>query len=180
MDGDGVRVWDRLPGEPTGWFDRFEIYRALGPDRSIEQCYHAWVDAAGGSAKAHRGPRPSRHWYAAAHRYDWTGGAHAYDDNFRQQLRAAEADQRFDARRRRLALVGGLLEGVGAALSRLDFDQLTVDEVRELLPTLRIMLKDLVQMERLEFGEASEIVEDTTVLEVAADVRAALARAYGE
>ena len=47
-----------------------------------------------------------------------------------------------------------------------------------MLGTLRMLFKDLVQMERLEYGEATEIIEDAgpTVDE---DVRAMIDKVYG-
>ena len=47
-----------------------------------------------------------------------------------------------------------------------------------MLGTLRLLFKDAVQMERLEYGEATEIIEDVgpTVDE---DVRAMIDKVYG-
>ena len=46
-----------------------------------------------------------------------------------------------------------------------------------MLGTLRLLFKDLVTMERLEYGEATAIVEDTASL--SDEMEAALSKAYG-
>lgn len=181
-----MNVWDRWPGEPSRWFDRFECYRALGPGRSVDGAFAAWragLDArAGGKrgAKGREGSRANRHWYAAAQRWEWERRATAYDDHWRAELRAAEEARRFDARQRRLSVVAGLLDDVAGALAKLDLSELDGGEVLALLPQLRVLLKDLVQMERMEFGEASEIAQGSEDREIAEEVRAAIAKAYGE
>ena len=42
-DGDvfGAGCWDRLRGEPTLWYERFTIYRLLGPGRTLVAAHHS-------------------------------------------------------------------------------------------------------------------------------------------
>lgn len=194
-----MNAWDRRPGEPSRWFDRFEHFRALGPQRSVDRAALVWsrgraataATAASGavsagtvtdverSAKVGKSQRASRHWYAAAELWDWEARAAAYDDHLRDELRRAEEARRFDARQRRLAVVEALLDDVAGALAKVDLSQLTDEQVLGLLPQLRVYFKDLVQMERLEYGEASEITEESGDHEIAEDVRAAIAKVYG-
>lgn len=189
-----MNAWDRRPGEPSRWFDRFEHFRALGPQRSVDRAALVWSRATSPtpsavsagtvtdvkrSAKVGKSQRASRHWYAAAERWDWEARAAAYDDHLRDELRRAEEARRFDARQRRLAVVEALLDDVAGALAKVDLSQLTDEQVLGLLPQLRVYFKDLVQMERLEYGEASEITEESGDHEIAEDVRAAIAKVYG-
>lgn len=193
-----MNAWDRRPGEPSRWFDRFEHFRALGPQRSVDRAALVWsrgggatapsaagavsagtVGGADRDAKGGKGTRANRHWYAAAERWEWQARAAAYDDHLRDELRRAEEARRFDARQRRLAVVEALLDDVAGALAKVDLSQLTDEQVLGLLPQLRVYFKDLVQMERLEYGEASEITEESGDHEIAEDVRAAIAKVYG-
>ena len=178
-----MNAWDRRPGEPSLWFSRFETFRALGPSRTVDAASLAWTAAAVASgdrsARVRRSQRASRHWYAAADRWDWVARATAYDDHLRDELRHAEEARRFDARQRRLALVESLLDDVGDALAKLDLSELTDVQILEMLPQLRVYFKDLVAMERMEYGEASEITEGSEDHEIADEVRAAIAKAYG-
>ena len=76
------QAWDRMPGEPTMWFNRFERFRLLGPDRSILGAYaeyRAEKDERSGRTR----PRPTSApapWERNAEEWFWRERATAWDD----------------------------------------------------------------------------------------------------
>lgn len=62
--------------EPARWFARFEIYRHLGPERTIEEAWRRWRDR---ESRGIKGKRPSRHWSAMSQEWRWKERAEAWD-----------------------------------------------------------------------------------------------------
>lgn len=181
-------IWEREKGEPSLWYGRFEVFRLLGPGRSLDGAYGAEEQGRRGEgeqgreAKGSKGKhkkRPSRHWYAAAKRWRWIERAEAWDGAERERVRGLEADRRFDARQRRLSQIEAVQTGTFAALSKIKWDELEQAQVLALLPQLRLVFSDMMKAERLEYGEASEITKDADGLDVAAEVAERLRKVYG-
>ena len=82
----------RRPAEPARWYARFEVFRLLGSNRSIEAAFRACSDAEGLTAT-----RPGSIWYAMAREWAWEERAGAWDAEQREYLRLHEQDRRFDA-----------------------------------------------------------------------------------
>ena len=101
-----------------------------------------------------------------------------WDAEERTRYLGAEAARRIDARLARLAAIEGQRIAVSRALSSADLSELSKEEAREMLGTLRLLFKDAVQMERLEYGEATEIIEDVGPT-VGEDVKAMIDKVYG-
>ncbi len=81
-ESDKRAAWEQLPGESDRWYERFTLYRMMGPERTIEQAAkrnetQRTLGAAVSNRKLPK--RPSRHWYYAAKRFDWTQRAAAWD-----------------------------------------------------------------------------------------------------
>lgn len=72
-----VLPWDHQPGERTLWYRRFAIYRALGPNRTLED---AWGVC---SMLGRRVPQPDESppevWHAMAKTWNWEERAQGYD-----------------------------------------------------------------------------------------------------
>lgn len=164
-----VDAWARQPNEPGHWYDRLERFRLLGPGRSIEAVYRQEKETG----------RPSKHWYAAAKTWRWGERAEAWDGAERELIREAEADRRFDARQKRLTEEETLRAGMFAALSKIEWGKLDQVQALGLLPQLRIFYSDMIKAERLEYGEATEVVQDADGLDVAADVVKLAKKVYG-
>ncbi len=162
-------AWARQSNEPGHWYDRLERFRLLGPGRSIEAVYRQERESG----------RPSQHWYAAAKKWRWGERADAWDGAERERIRAAEADRRFDARQRRLNQIEAVQVGAFAALSKIKLDEVGQAQALALLPQLRLLFEGMMKAERLEYGEASEIVKDADGLDVAAEVAERLRKVYG-
>lgn len=86
IDPDG-KPWDRLRGETSRWYARFDVYRSLGPNRSMGAAYKAW-HAAENIAHPDTAPKmratyngvnaPDTVWRVAT-RWRWTERAEAWD-----------------------------------------------------------------------------------------------------
>ncbi len=112
--------WDRQPGEPSEAYDRFQIYLALGPERSYSDAVRAYLTPSATrkprSAEVRRKqvrlqekfashPEPDRYvngfatsWLRLAHRWDWLRRADVYD-----ALQEALAAEKRDLEAQRLA-----------------------------------------------------------------------------
>ena len=56
--------WNRQPGEPAFWYDRFTTYLLLGPQRTIKA---AWLHHAAGTTRSHKRTLPGS-WSKASRR----------------------------------------------------------------------------------------------------------------
>lgn len=116
--------WDRRPGEPMLWFARFELYRELGPGRTIEDVWR--LNKAQQSAPS-EAKRPHNRWYDLAREWEWQERAEAWDEEQIAQQRAAtlaaiqerrqrEAAERDKARQNRRSLLNGFLGKLSESL----------------------------------------------------------------
>lgn len=148
------RPWDRRPDEPTRWYARFDIYRLLGPTRTLEDAYRAT------QAVEHLpGQRPGAGWRTAAKRYCWQERATAYDDAQRADLHDHLQDRRDQARHTRLHMVEQLLRMVFNVILGANLATLDQNEARTLLPTLRVLFMSLLGAHRTEYGPPADSVD---------------------
>jgi hypothetical protein len=77
-------IWDQLPNEPDAAYNRFLVYRNLGPSRSLQS---AW-DAQKVSNRGKSG-RVSGQWQKDSADYQWVERANAWDGYQLQQAGAA-------------------------------------------------------------------------------------------
>lgn len=127
--------WDRQPNEPSAWFERFERFRLLGANRTIEAVFQQEQ----GDAKGSKGKRPTRHWYEAADTYQWRWRSEAWDDAERQKERDRYEQERQKEREARLALLRAGRSRLAQALTALDATKLKPAEV---FSALRIILQE--------------------------------------
>lgn len=140
-------LWQRLPDETAIWFARFDAYRLIGPNRSIDECYRR-------VSGLHRlsGKRPGQAWYNAAEKWRWQERADAWDAVERERLQAIEATRRFDAREERLGVIAEMMRMVQGVIATADPSTLTMVEAREMLPMMRLLLRDMMAAQRIELG----------------------------
>ena len=188
-----LNEWDRLPGESGIWYGRFDLYRLLGTGRSLDATYRTLRQAqrpAGGQAQRPAGEKAQRpagepaepgragaSWWANAEKWEWQRRAEAWDVVERDLLRAAEEERRRDARERRLYLLGEVRESSWKALLAANLSELSEEEARGMLGSLRLLFMESLKGERLEMGEPTEIVAEGDVVSFRADE---LARAENE
>jgi len=170
--GGNVHEWERLAGEPIRWFTRFECYRLLGPTRSLDAAYRAALVRSSG--------RVGGGWREAAKRWRWTERAEAWDLWELAALRAADEERRRVAREARIELLQRTRVQADAALSAAHLEQLTEEEARAMLGSLRMLLFDTLKAERLELGEPTEIIGDVDVVRFRADELAKAEEELGE
>jgi len=91
QSGNHRKPWDRLPDEPTRWYDCFLVYRNLGTHRTIIDAYRYYRKCKG-CADASKIANASGDWYRSRALYDWDKRAALYDDYIIRQAEA-EAEQ---------------------------------------------------------------------------------------
>ncbi len=123
--------WEQQSDEPELWYDRFTVYRLLGPTRTLPKAY-ALVSRLQGK----HGAQSSAHWHKYVKRWQWEQRAADFDA---EQVRLRQVDE-FN---RRQATVDHLLALVVQAVLTADLPALSQVEARKLLPTLRLFYRDL-------------------------------------
>ena len=91
-------AWEKRSDEPLAWFNRFERYRLLGPQRSLEAASQRCAEVEG-----QRCPTSSRTWCDASRR--WQERAQAWDATQPSPLPGEEEAHRSDARQERLGMI---------------------------------------------------------------------------
>lgn len=81
-----MNAWDRQPGEPSLWFDRFERYRLMGSGRTMLGCYHQEQDK-NGQERTNNIPGS---WRTAIETWRWRERVEAWDTHRANQLRAED------------------------------------------------------------------------------------------
>lgn len=79
-------AWDQIEGEPNLWFDRFTIYRLLGPKRSIRFAHRQQAPKSLKKPQSLPGA-----WKDAAIQWTWKERAEAWDAARREDLECEAA-----------------------------------------------------------------------------------------
>lgn len=152
--------WSRQPTEPALWYNRFDVYRLLGPRRSIERAYNVCKDSDSLSA-----PRPGANWYDQAHRWRWTPRAEAWDEQERERLRDLDSSRREDARNVRIDMINSVLDTV---FERLITDLRLPDTTD--VGSLRLIFRDMLAAQRADLPFLSPATHETSVQFTADDL----------
>lgn len=166
------KAWDQQPGESELWFGRFDVYRAMGRKRTMRKA-RALLLAQGVPEVG-----VLDNWQRMSSQWNWVERAKAFDRYELELFRKEEMDMRQAARRERLELIGERLFEVNQALITADVGGMSKDEARGYLSDLRQMLDQLIKAERMEYGEASEVV-DTNHDALVEDLNRMIEKAYG-
>lgn len=109
--------WERLPGEPNLWFDRFfKYFLKQGARRSVIEAFRRYRAAEGdGQHFGQSGPN----WQLEAHRWNWFARAEAYDEHQRmldhikwEERRATLREKEWDVSNELLEIAQGHLKTV--------------------------------------------------------------------
>ncbi len=138
----GRHPWDRQPEEPPRHYERFLVYRRLGPKRSVRKA----VETQNLPKKDRNGVR--QYWSDIATQWKWVARAHAWD-RWRQDLAQKRADalaiasaereaEELEAERRRQIRAGRNAVHAGSAvIARMvslirsgDLDKMTLERVK--------------------------------------------------
>ena len=76
QDTSTLKPYDQQPGEPDKWFDRFQRFCHLGPNRSLLAVYRQLISNPARSV--------SKAWRQNADQYNWRARAAAWDADQRQ------------------------------------------------------------------------------------------------
>ena len=166
-----MNPWDRETGEPGMWYDRFEVYRLLGPTRTIDAAYRisSGLDSRAGLA-----------WWRRAKEFNWKQRAEDWDKVGWRNQAAAEEHRRTEARERRLLLLAQAREAVWHALKRADLAEMDTDEARRQLSSLRLFFGDILRLERLELGEGQAAAAPDEPPQLDEEIRAVLENVYAQ
>jgi hypothetical protein len=143
--------WDRQPGEPNLWFDRFERFRLAGPSRSLLAILNAERERHG----KRKGRSVPTAWTKNARLWDWRARALAWDEHERRQTRARHAEQKAEMDHRHIQEAKAIQSKVIQRLKSLDPSELSpTDLARLFVPA--------VNVERIASGELAPLVEPST------------------
>ena len=131
--------WEQRPDEPPKWYTRFRIFLRLGPSRNLTAAYRIWANSQGRPSQTAR--KKSREWH-------WEERAIAYDKAKREEKAAFEAAREAESRERNLHLNSKIFDAINAAFDIADLKNLTKEEARALLPTLRGYLSTASELQR--------------------------------
>lgn len=108
--------WDQQPGEPTLWYDRFEMYRFQGTRRTMMGLYNEYRRARG------RGPAnsPPHAWSRAYQAWRWKDRATAWDLSLIERRKEEFDQERQNNKRLRLDMAEALREKVLESIQKLD------------------------------------------------------------
>lgn len=110
----GEHTWDRMrigdELEPLMWFDRFTIYRLLGPDRSYLAAYRQWREEAGKSAK----PKTIPHsWDLNVRKWRWLDRVPSWDEHLIRDRMERQESNRAEMLRRH-AMLGRAMQAIAS------------------------------------------------------------------
>ena len=140
-DDTSPKPWDQQPDEPPEWHNRFHIFLTLGPSRTLTAAFHEWS----GSDGKHSSTVSQR-----AKEWRWKERAMAFDQANREEKAAFEAARAAEARERRIRKNNKILESVATALDTADLENLSTEEARALLPSLRLLYATTSDLQRRE------------------------------
>ena len=141
------KPWQPQPEEPPEWYNRFHIFLNMGPSRTLAAAYREWANSDGKPSGA--ASRQSAKW-------NWKERAMAYDQANREEKAAFEADRAAEARERRIRRNNKILESVAAALDTADLENLSTEEARALLPSLRLLYATTADLQRRELQSTKD------------------------
>lgn len=132
------KPWLQQPNEKMLWFDRFEVYRNIGPDRSLLSTYRLVRKAPLRDGQELSIPSS---WSQAYHRYHWKERAEAFDKLELEKLSEELGERRQENRRKRIKLLDKAFEKVNQAIDSLE-------------PSRMVNLADLTALLRLVITES--------------------------
>ena len=131
--------WDMRDDETAKAFGAFTAYRDMGSSRSLRRLAESGNNAASNL-------RQMAKWSGE---HDWPDRAAAWDRHVDREVQDDQVEAIKIMRRRHAAIAAGALAKVGARISTIDADRLTVNETARLMEVA-------YKMERIARGEPGE------------------------
>jgi len=152
--------WERQPGEKMRWFSRFEMFRLMGPDRSLLGAYREYLARKGDIRHEKKTISLPTAWHRNSKKWRWRERAEAWDMEEHGKVLAAAAKESA-AMLARHKQWGRTLQGVGGA----KIAMIPKDAAGRLLPEemsvseARLCIKDGIIVERTASGLPAEMFE---------------------
>lgn len=140
-DDTSPKPWEQQPDEPPKWYSRFGIYLSLGPTRTPTAAYRIWTS--GNSKLSRTASKRSKEWR-------WEERAIAWDKAKREEKAAFEEAREAEARERNLHLNTRIFDAISSVFDTADLTNLTKEEARATLPSLRGYLRTASELQRRE------------------------------
>ena len=159
--------WDRQPGETDSAYQAFELFRRLGPDRTVQAAWEQYWGRPGTRRKAGGKQAGMAHGYfrAWSSRHRWHERAVAWDDELAALARDQELDRELKARvaqqqeqirqRQLMREEARAARAVGRRcllriIQEIEGRQLDSMKLAELIPHLKRFLDAVTEGQRLE------------------------------
>lgn len=158
--------WERQPGEPGMWFNRFDkYYRPLGPDRNLLRAFNFYERMKKGMTEEEYYPDHKRSGYGATWRnrakeWAWVERAEAWDEHIRQERLKAEERLRVEAREERLRVIADMKEALVESAGRARDKMLSGND-----PTFDQLLRWATFVFEQERNELGDVTPQKTQLE---------------
>lgn len=95
------KPWDRIDGEPSVWFDRFNrFYRPLGPSRTLTEAYRVYYEEKNGAPPTR--PGYTSEWGKKSTLYEWQRRAEAWDEEIHKEAIAVEREASIEMTKRQV------------------------------------------------------------------------------
>ncbi|MCY3897643.1 MAG: hypothetical protein OXF86_03670 [Caldilineaceae bacterium] len=133
------KSWEQQPGEPPKWYSRFRTFLRLGPSRSLAGAYRAWTGGQGRPSQTAR--KRHKEWRWEERGIDWDNANH-------EEKVAFEAAHEAETRERNNHLNGKIFNAINVAFDVADLENLSKEEARAMLPTLRGYLNTISDLQR--------------------------------
>ena len=167
-------LWKPQPYEAGKMYTRFELYLSLGPQRTVSLAHKKAREETGALYAGLRVEALST-WMHTAQMWGWSERAQAWDEYNRGKMAERNEERRIELRERRIGIISEQLDRVEQAMRAAALDELTAEQARAMLPTLRLLLRDMLEQQRVDveplavvYGEEQELL-----LVTADDLRAA-------
>lgn len=149
-----MAAWDRKKGETDKAFAAFCAFRDMPPsERNVADAYRAWKS----KPKAKQASGYFRQWSI---KWNWYERTSAFDDERDRITRERIIKEAADAKVRRIKGAQQMQLMALQAMRNANLAEIDEDGARRIIKPLREMFDSGVKIERVEYGEASDITEN--------------------
>lgn len=118
----GTYPWERMPGEPNNWYDKFfKYYLKQGSKRSLVEAFRRFKGAEG---DLQHWSQANPGWATARHRWNWKVRAEAYDEHERMMDHAKWEVRRAELREKEWKVSSKLLD-----VAKVHFEKVSSSQV---------------------------------------------------
>jgi hypothetical protein len=155
----GKKVWERQEEEAPLWYERFCVYRTMGPKRSIAKTFEVVKQRDGLGGK-----EPGSSWMQAAANWMWERRAQAWDMALLEESEAREAQHRWESHQRRRFLADQALGMVFQAIKNAHLEKMGQKAAREHLGELIKLFQQAMVLDRAESGVHTYLLDKSGAL----------------